>query len=153
MLLMTAGVQHLTAKLHIAADGDGVRRASMWLEEAGAGLAVPDFERGRLDLCLHEALANIISHGSPLAMGAPIHVCLDVRRDGDTHEATVTVSDAGPAFDMAHAPLRPRPQVLADAEPGGLGLLMIRSFSDHQHYSYSDGRNNLGFSVRWVDAR
>ena len=150
---MIASIQNPTADLQIDATADGVRRVSMWLEQTGIGLGLPEAELLRLDLCLNEALANVISHGNPAALAAPILVRFELRRDGDANVATVTVSDAGPAFDAASAPLKPRPTTLAEAEPGGLGLLMIRSFSDEQHYHYGEGRNHLGFSVRWIAPR
>jgi anti-sigma regulatory factor (Ser/Thr protein kinase) len=147
---MIASIQTPAADLQIDASADGVSRASLWLEQTAGRLALPEAELLRLDLCLNEALANVISHGNPAALASPILVRFDLRQDGDFNVATVTVSDAGPAFDAASAPLKPRPRTLAEAEPGGLGLLMIRSFSDDQHYHYGEGRNHLGFSVRWV---
>jgi len=150
---MSASIRNLVAELTIKADAERVRDASMWLAQSGTEFGVPEEELNRLDLCLNEALANIISHGNPAALTCPIHILLDVRRENDACEATATVSDAGPAFDTSSATIKPRPQTLADAEPGGLGLLMIRSFSDKLAYSYSHGRNHLSFSVRWIETR
>jgi serine/threonine-protein kinase RsbW len=147
---MSASRQHRVTKLAIEARAEQVRHASLWLAQSATASGVPDDELHRLDLCLNEALANIISHGSPDALTSPIHLLLEVHRDGEACEATVTVSDAGPAFDTSVDTAKPRPKTLADAEPGGLGLLMIRSFADHLAYSYHEGRNHLSFSVRWV---
>lgn len=150
---MSASIRNLVAELTIKADAERVRHASMWLAQSGTEFGVPGDELNRLDLCLNEALANIISHGSPAALTSPIHILLDVHREGETCEATATVSDAGPAFDTSSATIKPRPKTLADAEPGGLGLLMIHSFADKLDYSYSHGRNHLSFSVRWIETR
>lgn len=98
----------------------------------------------RLDLCLHETLANIIDHGS--AESTPICLQLDVEQD---QSATVSVSHIGVAFDPLANPLKPPPKTLADAEPGGLGLHMIRKFSDSQSYRYNKGNNQFTFSVYW----
>jgi sigma-B regulation protein RsbU (phosphoserine phosphatase) len=35
--------------------------------------------------------------------------------------------------------------------PGGLGLLLIRNFSDELSYSHSQGRNHLTITVSWVE--
>jgi anti-sigma regulatory factor (Ser/Thr protein kinase) len=43
------------------------------------------------------------------------------------------------------------PLTLDDAEPGGLGLLMIRNLSDSLSYWYDNGHNELSFGVRWAD--
>ena len=40
----------------------------------------------------------------------------------------------------------------SDATPGGLGLLMIRSFSDVLTYQRDGERNQLRFGVRWTPA-
>jgi serine/threonine-protein kinase RsbW len=149
---MFASVQAPAPELRIQAGAEWVRDASLWLARSGAEFGIPDDQLNRLDLCLNEALANIISHGCPAALTELIHLRMDMSRNEETQEqeATVTVSDAGSAFDTTTASTKPRPQTLDEAEPGGLGLLMIRSFSDKLSYSYSDGRNHLSFGVRWL---
>jgi anti-sigma regulatory factor (Ser/Thr protein kinase) len=140
------------AELSIHPHTGDVRRASDWLACAGNELGVPADQIHRLDLCLNEALANIITHGGATALAFPIRLLFDVCHGQNTSEATVTVSDAGAAFDPVAAPLKPQAGTLAEAEPGGLGLLMIRSFVDQLNYRYNDGRNHLIFSVRWATA-
>jgi len=135
----------------VEADAPGTRVASTWLAESALALDVPSQEVDRLDVCLNEILANIIRHG---ASGShppppPIQIFLQVDRDVAGAKATVTVSDQGAAFDATLAPVRPQATSLADTEPGGLGLMMVRSFSDELSYRFSDGRNHLSFGVRW----
>ncbi|RQW77689.1 MAG: ATP-binding protein [Methylococcus sp.] len=149
---MAASLQNRVADLTIEADAQQVRHASIWLAHCGAEFGVPESEINRLDLCLNEALANVIDHGSPAALASPIHIHLDVQLGEEAWEATVTVSDAGLAFDTTSATAKTRPKTLAEAEPGGLGLVMIRSFSDWLGYRYHDGKNHLSFSVRWPPA-
>ena len=57
----------------------------------------------------------------------------------------------GVAFDPSTPP-EPRPASLAEAKPGGLGLLMIRNFSDDVSYRRSEGRNHLTITVSWTEA-
>lgn len=136
-------------ELTIEADTGAFRRASTWLAEAGARLGIPDDGLHRLDLCLNEALANIVSHGGSTA---PIHLCLGKTEHADRAEGFVVVTDQGQSFDSAHAIEQARPQSLLDATPGGLGLLMIRSFSDVLTYQRDGERNQLRFGVRWTPA-
>jgi serine/threonine-protein kinase RsbW len=150
---MSASIRNPAAELAIDAEADQVRVASAWMAEVCMASGVPDDAIHRLDLCLNEALANTLSHGSPAFPRSQVHLLVDVQRDGEAGAASVTVSDAGPAFDMTQAGAKPRPKTLADAEPGGLGLLMIRSFSDHLDYRFVDGRNVLTFTVRWMPGR
>ena len=140
----------------IRADSGEVPRASVWLGEAGAARGIPADPLSRLDLCLTEALSNVIDHGGAGTGASPISLRLAVRSGESGGEASVTVSDEGVAFDPMTAPLRPRPKSLAEAEPGGMGLIMLRQLADALDYSYSGGRNRLTIHVRWnhdMDAR
>ena len=132
-------------------DSGEATQASTWLVKAGNERGVPEEPLSRLDLCMTEALANVIEHGRAGTPGSPIQLCLDVRRSGSRGEATVTVSDAGVRYDPLAAPLAPRPRTLAEAEPGGLGLIMLRQFADTLEYVYSEGRNHLTIRVRWSE--
>lgn len=147
----TAGTQH-TSALEIRAVVPDVRVASDWLANWGALHQVPPDQINRLDLCLNEALANVISYGSESAKTQPVLLNMWVESMESEGNAAVTVSDAGPAFDVTEAPIHERPHSLAEAEPGGLGLLMIRSFSDTLSYRRTNDRNELTFSVSWKKA-
>jgi len=147
---MAASTLRQIADLSIDADGASTRLASQWLAKLASDFEVPVAELDRLDLCLNEVLANIISHGSSSMAKPLVHVVLQVEHDDGSSMATVTVSDAGPAFDITLAGNHSQPASLAQAEPGGLGLLMIRSFSDELWYKRSDGQNHLSFAVRWA---
>ena len=136
----------------IYADSVDLRRASTWLEAICAEHHVPASQVARLDLCLHEVLANIVIHGAGTTSHSLINIDFRVQRSDGTHVAEVTVSDAGPAFDPLAVEVPPRPLTLSEAEPGGLGLVMIRSFADDLSYRYIDGCNKLAFSVTWNQA-
>ncbi|MCG3187988.1 MAG: hypothetical protein IOMNBAOH_02710 [Rhodocyclaceae bacterium] len=140
-----------SSTLTIFADGAEVRRAADWLERSGCDLEVPPAQIERLDLCLHEALANVISHS-----GVPPHetvsLRLDVRHLQDGHEASVTIMDSGSPFDVTKAKSKAAPVKLADADPGGLGLLMIRSNCDAMTHARRNGHNELSITVRWLNA-
>jgi len=80
-----------------------------------------------------------------------VRLRLNVTCDGLTHQAIVTVCDSGPPFDTTSVQPGALPLTLDDAEPGGLGLLMIRNLSDSLSYWYDDGHNELAFGVHWAD--
>jgi len=137
----------------IRVDSSEARRASTWLGETGAAGGIPAEPLWRLDLCVTEALANVVAHGGAgpgaAAPMGPICLRLDVRRSADGGEASVTVSDGGAAFDPLTVPPKARPRTLAEAEPGGQGLTLLRQFADALEYSYSEGHNHLTINVRW----
>lgn len=136
-------------ELTIGANGAEVRRASEWLDTACRQRDVPQALVERLVLCLNEVLANVITHGGRTALSAPIKLRLEVSLDQDYSKASVTVSDAGMAFNPLAVPKRILPKTLDEALMGGLGLVMIRRCSDWLHYRHEDGHNHLTFGTRW----
>ena len=138
-----------TAELSIRADAGEVRHASTWIEQACRHFGVPAKEIGRLDVCLNEALANILAHGGTAALSAPIILRLEVNHGEPRDEATVTVTDSGVAFDPLTVSPRALPQTLAEAEPGGLGLMMMRRSVDRLSYRHGEYGNQLSFGVTW----
>lgn len=125
----------------------------MWLESAALGEGVPGDQILRLDHCLDEALANVISHGGPVALTSLVLLRLVVRRGRGISTADLLIVDEGLEFDASVLPSGPlpRPTSLAEANPGGLGLAMMRAFSDDLSYRRVDGRNHLTISVTWTE--
>lgn len=100
-------------------------------------------------LSLNEVLANVILHGGANALSSPVGLRMEVAADAKGGKAGVTVSDAGIAFNPLSVAEKPLPRTLAEAAPGGLGLVMIRRFSDWLDYRREDGRNHLTFGTHW----
>jgi serine/threonine-protein kinase RsbW len=149
---MNAFISHAIEELSIRADAGEVRSASVWLETVCLKHGVPAALIGRLDFCIHEALANVIAHGGAVALSAPVCLHFDTHRNAGTGGVALTISDAGTAFDPLAARSKVRPQTLAGAEPGGLGLAMMRSNADELSYCNFEGRNRLTFIVRWSES-
>jgi len=139
-------------ELSIPSEVGAVGRASAWIESVCLENSVPQNEICRLDLCLNEALANIIDHNDVAKRLFTIRLKLDINKNSITNEAVITICDSGIPFDPLSVLLKSGPKTLAEAEPGGLGIIMIRKFSDNQHYRYSDGYNQLSFGVFWPKA-
>lgn len=137
------------AYLSVGADAREARRASTWLGEAGSARGIPSDPLWRLDLCMNEALANVIAYGSAGAGASPIRLRLEVLRNASGGAASVTVSDAGAAFDPLKAQPKAKPRTLAEAEAGGYGLVLLRQFADALAYSFGEGQNHLTIQVRW----
>jgi anti-sigma regulatory factor (Ser/Thr protein kinase) len=129
-----------------------LRRCSDWLQETCQRLDVPAAAAGKLDLCLNEVLANLIEHGGARASSCPVQLTLE-RADGDEGGgqgplATLTISDGGPPFDPLSFSHRPLPRSLQEAEPGGLGLLLVNRFMDECSYRREGDRNVLKLVIR-----
>ena len=103
----------------------------------------------RLVVSLNEVLANVVRHGGANALSSPVGLKLEVVAAADGGNADVTVSDVGIAFNPLSVAEKPPPKTLDEAAPGGLGLVMIRRFSDRLEYRHEAGRNHLTFGTRW----
>lgn len=132
-------------ELEISGNASEVRRAAEWLTSACRQRKLPQQSIERLELCLHEVLANVITHGGTAARAAPIRMRLEMQH----HSASVTVSDAGIPFDPRSVPEKVLPHSLHETSPGGLGLVMIRRSADGLDYRHEDGLNRFTFGVRW----
>ena len=135
--------------LAIAASGEEIRRACEWLTTALRQRDVPAPQVDRLELALHEVLANVLAHGGSAARAEPIRICIEVREKATTGEARVKVRDAGMPFDPTGAPEHTPARTLAEAPLGGLGLPLIRRCSDWMSYRREGGRNHFVFGARW----
>ena len=127
-----------------------MQRASEWLEATCRQHGVPREQVDRLLLCLDDALANVLEHGGPTALSRPIGLLFEMRDDPESWTASVTLSDAGPAFDPVSAPDNALPKTLDDAQPNGRGLQMIRASSSLLRYRREDGLNHLTFGTSWA---
>jgi serine/threonine-protein kinase RsbW len=135
--------------LAIAVSGDEIRRASEWLTTALRQRDVPDPQVERLELALHEVLANVLAHGGSTARAEPIRIRIEVREKATIGEARVEVRDAGIPFDPTGVPEHTPARTLAQAQLGGLGLPLIRRCSDWMSYRREGGRNHFTFGARW----
>jgi len=141
--------EKLDETLVIAASGEEIRRACEWLTTALRHHYVPERQVGSLELALHEALANVLSHGGSAAAADPIRIRLEVRERASIGEARVNVRDSGIPFDPTRAPEYTMATNLADVQPGGLGLLLIRRCSDWMSYRREGGHNHFTFGAQW----
>lgn len=146
---MAATCTAATVEHAFAAELSQIGPASSWVSHACKRLDVAEEAVARLDICVNEVLANILSHGGAGALAAPIRLYLCVERGLEDGAATLTISDRGVPFDATRCQVRPAAGTLADAQPGGLGVVMLRANADDLAYSYHEGENRLGITVRW----
>ena len=90
-----------------------------------------------LEISLEELIVNSFSHG--YKSGGVVTISAEIV-DGDIK---VTLEDNAPPFNL----LREAPDVpdgaLADREPGGLGIHLVKSLSDRVEYHGSRGGNQV----------
>jgi serine/threonine-protein kinase RsbW len=121
-----------------------LERLAVWIE----GWAVRELSANLLfavQLCLEEAVANIIMYSTPT--DDRLEIVVEVERRDQTLVARV--EDNGSAFDPTQVPRPPAPASLAEAKVGNLGIHLMRSFAGGMHYERRDSRNRL--TMRFVE--
>ena len=92
-----------------------------------------------LQLCLEEAVSNIVEHGRGAARATEI-VASVVRGHAD---AVLTIEDNGTAFDPTRVAAPQRSATLEELAVGGLGIHLMRNFANSLEYQREGGRNHL----------
>jgi len=93
----------------------------------------------RVELVQEECLMNIIWHAFESDQEHIVQA--NVRVDGN--DIVLRFEDSGRPFDPTQAPEPQLPTSLANAVPGGLGLMLVRKFASGVAYQRIDERNRL----------
>jgi len=125
----------------LPADLAGLQTLSEGVERLAEARGWPSSTAFAVQLCLEEAVSNVIRHGG-LPAGERVRV--DVRQaDG---AIVVEIADRGVAFDPLAAPPPPPLTDLESATIGGRGIGLMHKFCPDIGYRRSDGRNFLRFA-------
>nr|WP_291089557.1 ATP-binding protein [Hydrogenophaga sp.] len=105
-----------------------------------------------LHLIVEEACFNIISYAYP--EGAPGRLSLQVgaRYSAGKPLIEITIEDAGIPFNPLALHVTARTTPVEEIAPGGLGVLLIRSLSDQQHYEHDPQRGNVLTIGKFISA-
>jgi serine/threonine-protein kinase RsbW len=117
---------------------NGATAAELWLDGVAAAGGLPESLVFAMRVCLEELFCNIVRHGDPHNDGT-VQIAISFGLD----RVHLTVEDDGPEFDVSLAEAHPITQPLEDIEPGGLGILLVRSFSNRLEYRRIEGRNHV----------
>jgi anti-sigma regulatory factor (Ser/Thr protein kinase) len=121
-----------------------LRRLSEWIRAYATAAGLEEGLTYHVDLCLDEAVSNIIRFGYEHASRGIITVSLEVLND----RLRAIVVDAGRMFNpVGHAP-PVVPTVLDDVPVGGFGIPLMRSFADALEYRRDGERNILTLHFR-----
>jgi serine/threonine-protein kinase RsbW len=118
-------------------DPSELRPLSRWALEVARGLDLHAGMCHDIDLCLHEAVSNIIRHGG----AEPRQVTVRIER-AETR-ILLEVEDDGPSFDPLAEPPPAEARTLAEARTGGYGIPLLRGLARQLRYERVDGRNRL----------
>ena len=123
-----------------------LQRLAGWLERLAQQGMSSDVSFA-VQLCLEEAVANIIMYGA--AGGDRLEIAVELERNGGTLVARI--EDNGRQFDPTRAPPPAVATSLEQAKVGDLGIHLMRSFASGMDYERRDGRNRL--TQRFAESR
>jgi anti-sigma regulatory factor (Ser/Thr protein kinase) len=114
-------------------------RLSEWILDVCRSAGFTSKMAYALQLCLEEAVCNIIEHGGAAARATEI-VASVTREHAD---AVLTIDDDGIAFDPTQVAAPRHSKTLEDQPVGGLGIHLMRRFASSVEYRRENGRNRL----------
>jgi serine/threonine-protein kinase RsbW len=110
---------------------------------AAAGLPADVCDRG--ELCLNEAVGNIIEHGGTNADQIPVEIALD----RSTTEVQITVIDSTAPFNPLEHEEAQAASTVESPPARGRGIQLMRAFANGILYRRKGNQNVLTFSFRW----
>ena len=132
-----------SATLTLPASLDALARLSEWIQAVAHAHDLSDRCTFRLELVLDEAVTNIVQHAE--AANCDLVITVELRCAGE--RVLAIIEDTGRPFDPTTAPAHTQPQSLDDARVGGLGIHLIRSYTEDLEYRRVDQRNQLRMTV------
>jgi serine/threonine-protein kinase RsbW len=140
------------AKLRLGSRLADLAQVAPWVESLAAEHELPAELSFAVDLCLEEALSNVIRHGYNGQPDRPITIHCTILRPADgVGQLTVAIEDHAPHFnplDTVQAEATSS-QTLDELVPGGQGVRLLRKFAGSLKYEpLPDGnRLTIGFSI------
>jgi serine/threonine-protein kinase RsbW len=126
-------------RLELRSDLAELKRLAGWIE-AQAQQELSADTSFAIQLCLEEAVANIIMHNGG-ANDDRVTIAIELERNAGMLVARI--EDSGTEFDPTQFPPPSVAKSLEEAKVGDLGIHLMRSFASGMHYERRDGRNRL----------
>ncbi len=120
-------------------DASELVRMTQWAMDVCKAACLSGKTAFALQLCLEEAVANIVEHGK--GRDGATEIVTSAAREGD--RVTLVVEDNGAPFDSTRAAAHRPAASIEEAPVGGLGIHLMRNFASQMEYSRQDDRNRL----------
>ena len=132
------------SRLVLRNDVAELKRLAGWIEGFTEQGTSPEVSFA-VQLCLEEAVANIIMYGA--AKNDPLEIAVELEHNDGALVARI--EDNGRQFDPTRAPPPAPAASLEEAKIGDLGIHLMRSFANGMDYERREGRNRL--TLRFVE--
>jgi anti-sigma regulatory factor (Ser/Thr protein kinase) len=140
------------AKLRLGSRLADLAQVAPWVESLAAEHELPPELSFAVDLCLEEALSNVIRHGYNGQPDRPIAIHCTISQPAEgAGELVLAIEDQAPHFNPLDAvqDKAASSQTLDDLVPGGQGIRLLRKFAGSLQYEPLPAGNRLtiGFSI------
>ncbi|HMM68250.1 MAG TPA: ATP-binding protein [Dokdonella sp.] len=128
-------------RYRVGRERGAIGRFADTLEADLVAAGIAENVRQSLATVLDELLANVVMHAQ--SARGPVHVHLRRRND----ELIVRLRYSAAAFDPTAIAVAQLPATLAQANPGGVGIAMVRAMTREFAYGFRRGENHLRVRV------
>ncbi len=119
-----------------------------WVEALADEYGVAEETRFAMQLCMEEAVGNVVMHGY---RGEPGHAIV-IRPSAADGWLSIAIEDEAPPFAPEEAvATEEKPADLELMEPGGNGIRLLRRFAGSVHYEQLPHGNRLTIGFRLPD--
>ncbi|MEN8175424.1 MAG: SpoIIE family protein phosphatase [Pseudomonadota bacterium] len=129
----------LSSTLRLSSNLEELERVGTWIADISARAGLSDSLSFRLDLCLVEAVTNVIEYGFDNSESHEI----TVHFEAENSRVRLMVEDDGKPFNPLDVPEHEQPGSLEEAQIGGLGIYLFRTYADECHYRRQAGKNRV----------
>ena len=130
-------------RLTLKSQLEDLARVWPWVEALAAQNSVPADTQFAIQLCLEEALSNIVRHGYHGQPNQSITIACAVECAPAAAELVFTVEDQAPPFDPFAAAPAAAPTSIQELEPGGQGIRLMQKFASRHDYQQLPHGNRL----------
>jgi anti-sigma regulatory factor (Ser/Thr protein kinase) len=134
-----------TFTLRIERSMTGLGQLGGWVDAVAAALGLSPESDYALRLCVEEAAANVVMHGTAGDAGDADFVALRVEPAPEA--LCLTIEDRCGAFDPLGVGSPEPPTSLEGARVGGLGIHLMRQYARSIDYARVDGMNRLTLTI------
>lgn len=127
-------------QIHLRSDMAELDRLADFSRDVGEMQGLSADQRFALELCLEEAVTNIIMHGGFRDKEKP-HICVTLVSGAPS--LTIRLEDEARIFDPTSVPPPKVAASLEEARIGGAGLPLMHKLTTGMHYELRDSRNCL----------
>jgi anti-sigma regulatory factor (Ser/Thr protein kinase) len=144
--MIANGTDKMQDRLVLRSRLEEMAQLPVWIEGLTSRHAIPDKTQFAIDLCLEEALSNVIRHGYAGVEDRSVSVQFSMPRDSYFE---FVIEDEAPHFNPLDAPALPALNATEEIRVGGQGIRFLREFSDALEYEPTPVGNRLriGFSA------